>query len=71
MLAWGRAHPRIARNALFLLFAVPLASLGRRLLITEGLAGSDVLGALSPALAVSAGLVLAKLVCDRLDIPRR
>jgi hypothetical protein len=61
----------VARNALFLLCAVPLAALARWWLLAEGLARSDIAGALAPAVAIAAGLVLARLIGDRLGIPRR
>ena len=71
MLEWCRRHPMPARNGLFVLLAVPLAALANRLVAAEGLDASPILGALAPILAIGLGLVLARLIADRLGIPRR
>ena len=60
----------LARNLLFVLCAVPLAAAARAWVAARGLGGSAITGALAPILAIGVGLVVAKLVADRLGIPR-
>jgi hypothetical protein len=69
-LEWCRRRPMLVRNALFVLCAVPLAALARRYVATHD-ATSATMGAVLPIIAIGAGMVIAKLIADRLRIPRR
>ena len=71
LLELARAHPTAARNLLFVLIGFPLAWLGRVLADHYAAAIGPVLSGLAPVPGIAIGLLAARLIADRLGVPRR